>query len=57
MIQNTGKQWAKKLIIQLFNISWDMWEHRNGIKFNTMTPAKIRETIELNRQIEQEFNN
>ena len=30
-LDNTGKQWVKQLILQLFNISWDMWEDRNGI--------------------------
>jgi hypothetical protein len=26
-LDNTGKQWVKQLILQLFNISWDMWDH------------------------------
>jgi hypothetical protein len=28
--KHTGKRWLSSLIIQLFNISWDQWEHRNG---------------------------
>jgi hypothetical protein len=54
-LQNTGKQWARKLILQLFNISWDLWELRNGIKHNTLTPEKLRETILLNQKITNEF--
>lgn len=42
-IQENSEQWVKQLIIQLFNISWDMWTHRNGIKHNTITAAKQRE--------------
>ena len=53
--QNTGKQWVKLLIIQLFNVSWDMWEHRNAIKHNTMTPAKCREIAALDTSIREEY--
>jgi hypothetical protein len=52
---NTGKQWVKKLIIQLFNISWDLWEHRNGIKHSTLNPLKRREVQLYNDRITLEF--
>jgi hypothetical protein len=54
-LQNTGKQWARKLILQLFSISWDLWELRNGIKHNTITPEKLRETLTLNQKIKTEY--
>jgi hypothetical protein len=53
-LDNTGKQWVKQLILQLFNISWDMWEHHNGIKHNTNTPAKQRKIHLLNQHIVSE---
>jgi hypothetical protein len=53
-LDNTGKQWVKQLILQLFNISWDMWEHRNGIKHNTIHPAKAREIQQLDLRIHDE---
>ena len=49
--RNTGKKWVKQLILQLFNISWDMWEHRNGIKHNTLTPEKRRKLHTLDTTI------
>jgi hypothetical protein len=33
-----------------------MWEHRNGIKYTTVTPAKIRELRMLNDQVKMEFD-
>ena len=29
--RRTGKSWLTALIKKLWNVSWDMWEHRNGI--------------------------
>jgi hypothetical protein len=40
-LRNTGVKWTAQLIIKLFNTSWDMWEHRNGRKHNTLMPAKL----------------
>ena len=54
--RNTGKKWIKLLIQQLFNVSWDMWEHRNAIKHNTPTAAKLREIQALDVDIRQEFS-
>jgi hypothetical protein len=33
-----------------------MWEHRNGIKYNTVTPAKLRELRVLNNRIKMELD-
>jgi hypothetical protein len=55
-LDNTGRQWVRQLILQLFNISWDMWEHRNGIKYKTVTPAKTRELRMLNDRVKMEFD-
>lgn len=54
-LDNTGKQWVRQLILQLFNISWDMWEHRNGIKHKTSTPAQLRALLLLDTRIRAEF--
>jgi hypothetical protein len=54
-LDNTGKQWVKQLILQRFNISWDMWEHRNGIKYNTVTPARLLATQRLDKKISEEY--
>ena len=53
--QNTGKKWVRSLILQLFNISWDMWEHRNSIKHHTITAAKAREIAAVDQDIREEY--
>ena len=53
--RNTGKKWVTSLILQLYNISWDMWEHRNNIKHNTLNPAKFRKIRALDTSIRQEY--
>ena len=53
--RNTGRKWAKLLVIHLFNISWDMWDHRNNIKHNTPTAAKLRALKLLDDRIRAEY--
>jgi hypothetical protein len=55
-LRNTGAKWAAQLIIKLFNTSWDMWEHRNGIKHKTLTPAKLRVIRDLDSSISTEYS-
>jgi hypothetical protein len=31
---NTGERWAASLVVKLLDIAWDLWDHRNQIKFN-----------------------
>jgi hypothetical protein len=38
--QSTGRSWAVSLIIQLWQLSWNQWDHRNGIDKNTLHPEK-----------------
>ena len=35
-----GKTWSRKLIRQLWDIAWTMWEHRNFITHHTLTTRK-----------------
>jgi hypothetical protein len=55
MLDNTGKQWVKQRTLQLFNISWDLWEHCNSIKYKTIHPAKQREILQLDERIQAEY--
>jgi len=32
--RKSSRRWATELIKKLWNISWDMWDHRNGILHN-----------------------
>ena len=53
--RNTGRRWIQSLIIKSWEVSWNMWEHRNGVLHNTVTPAQLREIALLNLQVEEEF--
>jgi hypothetical protein len=42
--RRTGKRWAIALIEKMWDIAWDLWEHRNVIlheQDNTITVARI----------------
>jgi hypothetical protein len=43
--RNTGKKWATALIQKVWEVSWDMWDHRNDVRLNTLTPAKKAEYL------------
>ena len=36
---------------KLWNVSWDMWEHRNGIMHNSLQPCKDILDSRINEQI------
>jgi hypothetical protein len=43
------------LIQKIFQVSWDMWDHRNKVRLNTVTPAKARRILVLNALIQDEY--
>ena len=54
--RNTGKKWATALIQKVWDVSWDMWDHRNDVRLNTITPAKRRRITALNRLVADEYD-
>ncbi len=50
-----GKRWLTALIQKMWDVSWDLWEHRNGIAHTDMTPARIEELHDLRLQAKEEF--
>ncbi len=47
----TGKRWTVALIKKLWDVAWDLWEHRNGILHeaeNVVTGSELRR---LNRKV------
>jgi hypothetical protein len=52
--RNTGKAWLQALVKKVWEVSWDMWDHRNEVRTTTITPAG-RETENLNEQIIEQF--
>jgi hypothetical protein len=55
--KNTGKRWTTTLIKKLWEICWDMWEHRNGELHNPASPAALREHARLDALITLEYAN
>jgi hypothetical protein len=53
--KNTGKRWLTTLIKKLWEISWNMWEHRNGELKNPASPAMLREHARLDTVITHEY--
>ncbi len=47
----TGKRWVVSIINKLWNIAWDMWDHRNGIPHETENVESDMEMDALHRQI------
>jgi hypothetical protein len=53
--RNTGKRWITQLIKKLWEISWNMWEQRNGELKNPESPASLREHARLDATISREY--
>ena len=53
--KNTGKRWITTLIKKLWQISWNMWEHRNGEDKNPSSPASLREHARLDVLIATDY--
>lgn len=53
--RNTGRKWATALIKKVWEVSWDMWDHRNEVRLNTLTPAKRRRLVALNLLVTDEY--
>jgi hypothetical protein len=53
--RNTGKRWITNLIKKLWEISWNMWEQRNGELKNLESPASLREHARLDTAITREY--
>jgi len=52
----TGRRWATAIVMKLWNIAWDLWEHRNGIlheKENLITQSM---TVQLNARVSWVYN-
>ena len=55
--RTTGKRWTIAIITKLWDIAWDMWQHRNHVTHNTLHPQKQLEMellgLEVNEWYEQ----
>jgi hypothetical protein len=53
--RNTGKRWITTLIKKLWEISWNMWEQRNGELTDPASSASLREHARLDVKITYEY--
>ena len=53
--RRTGQSWAKGLIVELWTINWNIWEHRNTQKHTEDTPEAQATLEDLKEQVRQEF--
>ena len=51
-MRRTGAVWARKLITELNEI---LWEHRNNVLHNTMTPQKEQQLANIQEQMREQF--
>ena len=50
-----GRTWLSALMRETIDISFDMWEHRNNILHNTMTPRAQAELALLHQRVLDEY--
>ena len=53
--RTTGKRWAMRLIVQLWEISWDMWDHRTRIFKSKDAAHLVQHHENLNHRIQTEY--
>ena len=54
--RKSGNRWITALITKLVLVSWDMWEHRNGILHGPGGPLQKAAHAQADRLIDAEFN-
>ena len=54
--QKKGRPWLTRLIRQVWDISFDMWEHRNKILHGDTTPQKLAQLQNLRLKAQEQFH-
>ncbi len=54
--RKSSKRWTSKLIKKLWNIAWDMWDHRNGILHHAERPHDDIVDSTINDQVRVLFS-
>jgi len=52
----TGRRWATAIVTKLWNIAWDLWEHRNGILHEGGNLITQSMTVQLNARVSWFYN-
>jgi hypothetical protein len=54
--RNTGKRWATSLVVKLWEIAWDLWDHRNQVKHNLETAQDLARRDSILIQVRSEYS-
>jgi hypothetical protein len=54
--RNTGKRWATSLVVKLWEIAWDLWDHRNQVKKNIETAQDIARRDTIMQAVRSEYS-
>jgi hypothetical protein len=54
--RNTGKLWATSLVIKLWEVVWDLWDHRNQAKYNLKMAQDIARRDSILLAVRSEFS-
>jgi hypothetical protein len=53
--KRSSKKWLTKLVQAIWEVSREMWEHRNGVLHHPLHPWKLRKVRDLTERIKTEF--
>jgi hypothetical protein len=53
--RSSGRRWTIAILEKLWDISWDMWEQRNGIAHDPLHHRRIAHRQEMQRQVHSIF--
>jgi hypothetical protein len=51
----THKRWMIAILKKVWDISWDMWEQRNGIVHETLHPRRLDQWLALQQAVRDRF--
>jgi hypothetical protein len=55
--RRTGKRWAVSIINKMWNIAWDLWEHRNGVLHDQPNATMTANEHIVNQRIRLTYGN
>jgi hypothetical protein len=53
--RRTGRRWTISLIKKLWDVAWDLWDHRNGILHHTENPLAAEEMHRVDQSLRTSF--
>ena len=51
--QRTGERWLASLIQKVWDVAWDLWDHRNNVAHDKDSSVRVKQLL---KDIEEQFN-